>query len=284
MGSLYVAELASPSPHAFDRDHPTTILRRMAGVVGCSVATPALFVLARLVMPVDDPHGVGRHLGVHTIELLRAATLPLGLTASLFAGPIVRGCLDLTRSEVCERLRSIVRITTFGALCVSSYATKTNDLRSLRNYVVAPLCEEIVFRGCVLPLLISSGCSMGQSVAICGAIFGAAHVHHVLAHIRGTNPSMKHAVLVVGFQTLYTSVFGAYASFLFLRTGHLVAPILSHCFCNWMGFPDFGRLVDQRERYWWLTSGALLTGITAFSVLLMRATEPAMYRSLYWNY
>jgi hypothetical protein len=45
-----------------------------------------------------------------------------------------------------------------------------------------------------------------------------------------------------------------------------------------------GRLVDQRERYWWLTSGALLTGITAFSVLLMRATEPAMYRSLYWNY
>ena len=47
---------------------------------------------------------------------------------------------------------------------------------------------------------------------------------------------------------------------------------------------DAAPLVDQRERYWWLTSGALLTGITAFSVLLMRATEPAMYRSLYWSY
>lgn len=45
-----------------------------------------------------------------------------------------------------------------------------------------------------------------------------AHLHHFMDHIRSGRP-VKDAVLIVGFQLLYTTLFGAYATFLFMRTG-----------------------------------------------------------------
>lgn len=54
---------------------------------------------------------------------------------------------------------------------------------------------------------------------------------------------MVPALLRSLFQFGYTSVFGFYAAFLYLRTGSLPAAILAHSFCNWMGLPRFwGRL------------------------------------------
>nr|POE45024.1 putative caax prenyl protease 2 [Quercus suber] len=35
----------------------------------------------------------------------------------------------------------------------------------------------------------------------------------------------------------YTSLFGFFAAFLFLRTANLPAVITVHAFCNWQGFP-----------------------------------------------
>ena len=43
----------------------------------------------------------------------------------------------------------------------------------------------------------------------------------------------------MGVQLTYTSLFGAYSSYLFLRTGFLIGPLLAHVFCNAMGLPDF---------------------------------------------
>ncbi|KAK4396506.1 CAAX prenyl protease 2 [Sesamum angolense] len=42
---------------------------------------------------------------------------------------------------------------------------------------------------------------------------------------------------VLGVQLGYTVIFGAYASFLLVRTGHLTAPLIAHIFCNFMGLP-----------------------------------------------
>lgn len=42
------------------------------------------------------------------------------------------------------------------------------------------------------------------------------------------------------FQTAFTTLFGFHCAFLFLRTGSLLPPILSHMFCNFMGLPGFG--------------------------------------------
>jgi len=43
----------------------------------------------------------------------------------------------------------------------------------------------------------------------------------------------------------YTTLFGAYASFLLLRTGHLTAAFVAHAFCNVMEVPDLGFVSPQ---------------------------------------
>lgn len=48
------------------------------------------------------------------------------------------------------------------------------------------------------------------------------------------------------FQFFYTSLFGFIAAFIYLRTSSLVACILAHSFCNWMGLPRFwGRVGEE---------------------------------------
>ncbi|KAH9209838.1 hypothetical protein DL95DRAFT_309108, partial [Leptodontidium sp. 2 PMI_412] len=38
-------------------------------------------------------------------------------------------------------------------------------------------------------------------------------------------------------QLSYTTLFGGYVTFLYMRTGSPLGVILVHAFCNWMGLP-----------------------------------------------
>ena len=58
----------------------------------------------------------------------------------------------------------------------------------------------------------------------------------------------KQALFVSVFQMHYTTLFGMYSAFLFLRTGHLAAPVVVHGFCNFMGFPDFVELWNHKPK------------------------------------
>lgn len=68
-------------------------------------------------------------------------------------------------------------------------------------------------------------------------LFSLAHTHHYIEIVR--TRGLKQALLGVGFQVFYTTLFGISSTFLLLRTGHLPAVILTHTFCNHMGFPAF---------------------------------------------
>lgn len=113
---------------------------------------------------------------------------------------------------------------------------------------------------------------------------------------------------VIVFQTLYTSLFGWHASFLYLRTGSLLPPILSHIFCNVMGFPQLGEsLHDFPARKWgrdcfihrawgveleWslmtpliitVLLGTYALGVVAYSQTLWPLTQPSLFGgSLLW--
>jgi len=73
-------------------------------------------------------------------------------------------------------------------------------------------------------------------------IFGAAHIHHLLTHHLAQGMTISRAGKLITFQLMYTTLFGSFASHIFLCTDHLVAPILCHGFCNAMGFPDLSWL------------------------------------------
>lgn len=118
-----------------------------------------------------------------------------------------------------------------------------------RNQVVAPLSEEWTFRACMLPLLLQCF-TPTTAIFVCPLFFGVAHFHHVVERIK-MGMGIKHAlfisckftmylkdiwyiykpcysmnknnyVLKIGFQSAYTTLFGAYAAFLFAKTGEII--------------------------------------------------------------
>lgn len=80
--------------------------------------------------------------------------------------------------------------------------------------------------------------SLTNTVFLSPLVFGLAHVHH-LYEFRITHPGvpLPAAVLRSVFQLGYTTLFGAYATFVYLRTGSLLAVFGVHVLCNSMGLP-----------------------------------------------
>lgn len=79
----------------------------------------------------------------------------------------------------------------------------------------------------------------------------------------------------MSFQALFTTLFGWYASWIFVSTGHLTAAVAVHSFCNWMGFPDIGRLMFHRFRLLLLAS--TLCGVVAFALGARHVLRPARF-------
>ena len=82
---------------------------------------------------------------------------------------------------------------------------------------------------------------------------------------------MRLALLTAITQFAYTTLFGAYVTYAFLRTNSLPAIIISHQFCNCMGLPDlsfaqpqFGRL-SLIYRFRWFVMSAYAIGIVGFA-------------------
>lgn len=80
--------------------------------------------------------------------------------------------------------------------------------------------------------------SLAKTIFLSPLVFGLAHAHH-LYEFRVTHPRvpLAAAVLRSAFQLGYTTLFGAYATFVFLRTGSLLAAVAVHVLCNCMGLP-----------------------------------------------
>lgn len=92
----------------------------------------------------------------------------------------------------------------------------------------------------MVPLHVLAHFSGVQIVFLTPLYFGIAHLHH-LYEFRITHPEVPLflAVLRSLFQFTYTSLFGFFAAFVFIRTGNVYTCMLAHTFCNWMGLPRF---------------------------------------------
>lgn len=111
----------------------------------------------------------------------------------------------------------------------------------IRDLVVAPLAEEIVFRGCMIAPLLSTGIAPAVVAWIAPLFFGTAHLHHAMLKLRDGS-SLTFVFVNTMFQLAYTTLFGAYSTHAFIRTGSLAAVFLCHTFCNFMGLPDLSFL------------------------------------------
>lgn len=113
------------------------------------------------------------------------------------------------------------------------------------NIFQGPFTEEVMFRSVIVSLHLLAQVPPGRIVFIAPLYFGIAHVHHFY-EFRLTHPDTPAvaALLRSVFQFGFTTVFGWYATFVYLRTGSLVAVIVVHSFCNWCGLPRFWGRVE----------------------------------------
>ncbi|XP_027887402.1 CAAX prenyl protease 2-like [Xiphophorus couchianus] len=182
-----------------------------------------------------------------------------------YLGPLVQSALD-NPDGFSGELHS--------ALDVQSWRMCVQDAAWLRNQVVAPVMEELVFRGAMLPMLVP--CTGATAVIfIAPLFFGVAHLHHIIEQLQLGKDNVRAIFLGAGIQFLYTTVFGVFAAFIFLRTGHIVGPVLCHSFCNSQGLPDIGSALSSPQRSAVLI--CYLTGVLLFLVMLFPFTDPFLY-------
>jgi len=104
------------------------------------------------------------------------------------------------------------------------------------------------------------------------------HLHHMYENYRKQRRILQ-PLLIACFQFTYTTLFGIYAAFLFVRTGHIIAPCIAHSYCNFIGFPDFGEIVHRRGYQRIILIVAYVSGLLGWCFLLMPLTTPSLYNN-----
>lgn len=209
-------------------------------------------------------------------------------TTLLYLGPIIRNCslvyslLQHSR----EGAPATAKLQDFLSLYFKIFLEPTiSSFRNggskawcaWRNLILAPMSEEIVFRGCIVSALSASASasipsdtlsmSHARVVVLAPLFFGVAHFHHALLSLqRGQRPVS--VALQTMFQFTYTSLFGGYATYAFLQTRSLSAVVLCHSFCNAMGLPDLSYMWQENAPLyttrWWITTAHII-GLVSFA-------------------
>lgn len=135
----------------------------------------------------------------------------------------------------------------------------------LRNYVICPLVEEVLFRA-VMWKVVTAESKYGplptlSQVSILAFAFGMSHVHHVLVyaiqiHQNNIDPldpetsrkeAWRRALLATSTQAIMTSVFSLFNTFIYTRITHqnILASALIHSYVNYLGPPSTAYLYRQ---------------------------------------
>ena len=114
-----------------------------------------------------------------------------------------------------------------------------------KTVVAAPIVEELVYRALIFNIY---NASEGYLVFVLPLYFGFAHAHPVIAKI-GT-PELKTEIARAHLKLAYTTLFGAYSGWVFVRTKdagftNIWGAIMLHAQCNYFGLPSFHILFDR---------------------------------------
>jgi prenyl protein peptidase len=157
----------------------------------------------------------------------------------LFIGPIVTSSIA-TILDWHVATTSRQRSTSGGLSPIQNIIASIKYLGwiDVRDFLAAPAFEELVFRGCMTWPLLSSGFTAVEVTFLAPIFFGVAHVHHAIVKLQSGVQHWTVVMSVTVLQFTYTSMFGWYSTYAFLRTGSILSVIMSHSFCNIMGFPS----------------------------------------------
>ncbi|KAF9599382.1 hypothetical protein IFM89_036868 [Coptis chinensis] len=143
MAILYVAILYSPTL-LFRLPKPTSLNTFMIRRFICAIISSLVSVtLSAFLLPIKS-WDVGAY-GIRVDHMCQAVLIPLSLTSLVYTGSLFSKVKSFQcTGNVSQRLFNLIVSVTY-------------DVLAWRNYVVAPLTEELVFRACMIPLLLCGG-------------------------------------------------------------------------------------------------------------------------------
>lgn len=238
--SYVLAIYVSTSHHVShkQRNEPQIIRQRMKNImIICGVN--ALLVPLMVSLYSDKPFsecllqmGVvgGYHFnGVWDMkQFIVDCTKVIALVAILYVGPLADLCLHY--------------IYTSDSLWYD-FCDNFNDIWGVRNYMFAPITEELVYTSMLLSCHIAmeprSQLTWRQLLLEPSLYFGIAHVHHAWEMYQDGDYKLLQILLITAFQATYTTMFGTFSNYIFLRHGgNLYSCILAHAMCNLLGVPS----------------------------------------------
>lgn len=253
IASLYPASLyVWPNLNHHNRDDPFIIKRNIASItVALIISLKSLVIYKQWCEDGGDSaqslyRSSFQYLNFITYNnwwsfVYRSILVPVFAVVILFAGPLIADLKQLLDAlPRCPYNQS--RWKQLARLYGGQMYQYCFDLIIIRNLVISPITEELVFRGILLSIL-APFWSKTMAILISSILFGAMHLHYFLSSVHWTewfrlNPAH--------LKCTYTTLFGIYASIEYLHSGQIITPILLHAYCNLNGVPNFRTLLTNR--------------------------------------
>lgn len=110
----------------------------------------------------------------------------------------------------------------------------------LRDYLLAPFTEELVYRYILLKAL--QPCfSPTAACLISSFLFGFSHFHHYLLD------RLRDRTLTASCcQFAFSFLFGIFAASMYLKSTYIITPFILHAICNLLTLPDFDQIGSSR--------------------------------------
>ncbi|XP_041025014.1 CAAX prenyl protease 2 isoform X2 [Juglans microcarpa x Juglans regia] len=172
--------LRLPPPPSFN----SFMIRRF---VCAAISSIVSLLICALILPIRRKEA-SVLLGVYGIQvdpIWQAVVFPVFLTSLMYAGSLVLKSLVLVESwrdnvnhgegVSLECIKIIVQ------KLIASIVSVTSNVLAWRNFVVAPLTEELVFRACMIPLLLCGGFKPYTVIYLCPIFFSLGHLIAPLA-------------------------------------------------------------------------------------------------------
>lgn len=200
---IYVGVLYLPFNNSAPRDSRHIIVRRLCSLTIFTTLVE-LYVHYRLELP---------------LTLLLTSTLTYQQHIYAFISSILLTLLLYSGHIIVHRFSLLQHNT-------------NNIYMSVRNYIMAPLLEEIFFRRQTLLLFNHNHQNHSSLLLFSALMFALAHAHH----------ARRLGFVVLAFQLTYTFLFGIYAAALYVRTDSVWGPYGAHVICNVLELPDFAAI------------------------------------------
>lgn len=207
------------------------------------------------------------------LETFYSILLTLFLNTVLFSIPIIHNLNENGISFITQLLKNFFLID--EEFWDNSKSSKNKKLETIRNYWAGPIVEEIIYRMVLIQFIYQFPRELEtkgmlpthfQAISISSLLFGISHLHHIWQRIIYDGLSIKNAFIISIFQMIYTTVFGLYTGYLYLRTNSVISCFVLHVYCNLMGFPDFVSIVKD-EKYGKIYTVGLFISVGLFFTL-----------------